>query len=308
MLNKKNLFIGGAIVVGLYLLNPYVGSTRGDGAAANADFNYKSDQLKITNFVGSVNLIKSVDDQIHIQVTNIKHGMTPHFDNIAGRIEVSGSEAIGSSSCNGFSLFSLFDEDESQLNISINGGKSREITEYPTLSIQAPESIHLTLSDSIIMGEFTNVEQLTIVSNSCSVLDFSDVANDARIELKGSGNIEIGNVGGTAGVSLTGSGDINIGKVSDDSVSSIRGSGNLHYDALAGISKMNIRGSGNIDVDYMTGDAEFEIRGSGDIRVAGGELNWFIANVSGSGNVDYDGSAVNFRSNVKGSGDINTRF
>lgn len=307
MFEKKNLLIGAGVLVGLYLLNPYVGSSRGSDVS-ETQFTHQSEQLKIINFVGKVELTKSADAQIHIQVSNIQHGFTPQFDNIAGKVEVSGSEVINSSTCGGFSLFSFSDEDELNPKISINGGSDYRLSEYPILRIQAPKNTNLTLNDSIIVGQFSNIGKLAISSKSCSLLEFAEIGKDLRIVQRGSGKISIDKVGGTADVSLRGSGDVSIGKLMDDSVSVIQGSGNIHYASMSGISKMTVRGSGDIEVGFITGDAELLVQGSGDIDIADGDLNWFIASVLGSGNVEYDGAAANFRSSVKGSGNIDTKF
>ncbi|PCI85518.1 MAG: hypothetical protein COB24_12770 [Hyphomicrobiales bacterium] len=306
MIDKKNLLIGGGILLGLYLLNPFSGSHR--GAADDTEFNYQSDTLKIVNFVGRVEMTTSSDGQIHIQASRIAAGLTPNFDHIAGKLEISGNEKITNISCNTSSLLSWAKGDDSDLNITINGGSSRKLSEFPTLQIQAPATVNLILEKNLIFGQFSQTDQLTVGMLSCGNLNFDQVKNDARIDIKGGGDIDIKSVGGSANSSIRGSGDIHIGSIAQDSVSQISGSGNISYDDITGIHKMSIRGSGDIDVSQITGDAEISIRGSGDVDIDDGDLNWLIATIQGSGDIDYGGTATNRRFVVRGSGEINTKY
>ena len=328
MIERKNLLIGGGILLGIYLLNPYSGSFRSH-TAMNLDnqFDYQSDTLKIVNFVGKVEMTTSPDELIHIQTSNVQSGFELNFDHIAGKLEISGSEEINNTSCNGFSFFSWGGADKSDPNISINGGSTRKLSAYPILKIQAPDSVKLILQKSIIHGQFANIDSLSANLISCDKLTLNNVQNDARIEIRGSGDVEIntvggnlnnsirgsGNiniqsVGGSASSSIRGSGDINIGTIEQDSVSQILGSGDIHYDRISGIHKMTITGSGDIKVNKIIGDAELLVRGSGDIEIDDGELNWLIATVRGSGDIDYDGAVNNRRLSVTGSGEIDTKY
>ncbi|MBL1421295.1 MAG: DUF2807 domain-containing protein [Alphaproteobacteria bacterium] len=306
MIEKRNLLIGGGILLGLYLLNPFSGSHR--GAEDDAEFNYQSNTLKIVNFIGKVEMTTSSDGKIHIQATNIAAGLTPNFDHIAGKLEISGNEKITSISCSTSSLLSWAKGDDSDLNITINGGSSRKLSEFPTLQIQAPATVNLILEKNLIFGQFSQTDKLTVGMLSCGNLNFDQVKNDVRIDIRGSGNIDIKSVGGSANSSIRGSGDIHIGSIAQDSVSQILGSGNITYDDITGIHKMSIRGSGDIDVNQITGDAEISLRGSGDVDIDDGDLNWLIATVQGSGDIDYGGTATNRRLVVRGSGEINTKY
>jgi len=62
MIDKKNILIGGAILVGLYLLNPF----SGNAALDDRNFSYKTDTLSINNFVGRINISPSPDAELHI--------------------------------------------------------------------------------------------------------------------------------------------------------------------------------------------------------------------------------------------------
>ena len=309
MIEKKNLLIGGGILVGLYLLNPFNGSFRGQSAIAEVgEFNYQSARLKIINFVGRVEMTKSADNQIHIQTSHVRTDTAPNFDHIAGTLEISGAEEINSSSCYGASWFFWGDNDHDDPNISINGGSRRKLSDYPTLKIQAPDGVKLELEKNIIFGQFDDVDSLNVNMVSCGNLKFNQVKNDAYIGIRGSGDIDIKTVGGSVTSTIRGSGNIDIGSIAQDSVSQIRGSGDIHYGQINGIHKMTVTGSGDIKVDQINGDAELLVSGSGDIDIGDGDLNWLIATVRGSGDIDYDGDANNRRLKVSGSGEIDTKY
>lgn len=310
MFNKKNLLIGGAVLVGLYLLNPYTGSFRSGevNASGNKQFEYQTQQLKIINFVGTIEYGTSKDDSIHINVSNIRDGLAPKFDHIGDKLEISNFDNISTTDCNSFSWVWWGNDDETGINISINDGSSQKLDHYPILKILAPNNVSLSLDKSLIRGNFSTLENLNANMTACSQLNIGSVTNDAKITIRGSGDIDIGRVGGVANSNIRGSGNVKIGNIGQDSVSNIRGSGDIEYGHINGIHKMTIHGSGNINVEQINGDAEMRIMGSGDIKIKTGELNWMIANIEGSGSIDYDGRANNRKFNIKGSGDINTNY
>ncbi len=336
--SKKNLMIGGAILVGLYILNPYSSQSVLD----DKNISIETSELSIQNFVGRVNMVASADGQLHVEIRNINKGLAPTFNNIAGRLEIQGSEKIKQFSCNHFS-FLWWGNDSDAPNISVNGRSKRSLDEYPILEIKAPEHLKLTLDQNIIHGNFIDLESVDINSKACSDLSIGNIKNDATIKLYsdsqvslnnilgnakidlfgngnvtaddiagnvelnvgGSGDINVADIGGTANISVRGSGGIEANDVAQDSVVSVNGSGQVTLDKLNGIAKMKLNGSGDIDVEAIYGDAELLVTGSGDIDVDDGTLNWLIARVTGSGSIDYNGSYKHKKVKTTGSGDIN---
>lgn len=312
-IDKKNLMIGGAILVGLYILNPFSGREMlnpfsGHATIEERGHNFASNHLLINDFVGKIHLTPSNDGKIHIEMSNLSADTNPKIDHVAGRLEINGAEKIGKSSCYGFSFFSWGQDNKSDPNISINKHSSQKLSQFPVLNIQAPQDIKLTLNKNIIFGSFSNIDELDLTSYSCSQLDFNQVTHDVNIDLKGSGNIDVDLVGGSANINLQGSGDVIIGTVKQDSQTNLRGSVNVLYNRLNGINKMHIQGSGDISTDVVNGDVEALIQGSGNITLHDGDLNWFIATVQGSGNIEFGGTANNTRFVTKGSGDIDSKY
>lgn len=307
MINKKNILIGGAILIGLYFINPF----SGNAALDDRNFSVKSDTLSINNFVGRIEITESPDAELHIDISNITENFKPNINNIAGKLEISGGETINRSSCNDFSLFSwnIFSHaEDNNPTISINGSNGQKLTEYPVLRIQAPTTTNLNLNNNIVRGTVSNVQSLDLAAASCTSLKFANVAGDVNVSLHGSGDVQLNDIGGSAKITLRGSGDVRIHNVAEDSQTLVHGSGDVQYNNLNGINRMEVNGSGDIDVGYINGDAELSVRGSGDIDISGGDVNWLIAKIQGSGDIDYDGKAKNTRFTIQGSGDITTNY
>lgn len=303
MFEKKNLLIGGGILVGLYFLNPYTGSFRGE--AETTEFSYQSSEVSIVNFVGKIIHTNSPDQQIHFITTHKNQAFTPRFDHIGGGLQISNFDKISSTSCNGFSWFWWGNsDDDAELKVGINNGSSHKFSDYPVVEIQTPDHIDLKITSSVISAKFGDLESLSIDMMGCGNASFGNITNDARINLSGSGDVEIASVGGSATTQLRGSGNVKINNVASDTTSNIRGSGDIEFGEIHGIHRMSIRGSGDIEVKKMVGDAELYVQGSGDIEIDDGDVNWFIAKVQGSGDIEYGGKLKHQKLNEQGSGEI----
>jgi len=127
-----------------------------------------------------------------------------------------------------------------------------------------------------------------------------------RLDISGSGNINIAQIWEAEDLktNISGSGNINMEAIDTDSFNAnISGSGSIL--ALSGetdYANLNISGSGNIDIrTVVAGTAYAKISGEGNIFVQVNEL--LDATISGSGSIYYTGSPqVNVH--VSGSGKV----
>ncbi len=125
------------------------------------------------------------------------------------------------------------------------------------------------------------------------------------VSLAGSGDIE--NSGTIKAdefkVVLAGSGDINLNVSSQSLESSIAGSGDITLRGSAKNLTTNIAGSGDFNGKSLEStNVTAKIAGSGDINVVcNGELK---ARVSGSGDIKYSGKPTNKDTKVSGSGSV----
>lgn len=123
-----------------------------------------------------------------------------------------------------------------------------------------------------------------------------------RVNLDGSGDINIQANSPEVNTHLTGSGDVHLQVVTEQLNASITGSGNYTITGSTINSDFEITGSGDFSTyEFITEKTLVDITGSGDIKVnVSDELN---VNISGSGNVYYKGQPT-IQSRITGSGNI----
>lgn len=219
----------------------------------------------------------------------------------------------------------------SNANVKISIGKWRyskrsggfkNLKEYPSLKITAPRNTHLNISKSVVFGDVGEIGSGDIRISSCGDLDFEDVMGALNIDIRGSGDVSIGNAGSTE-ISISGSGDLTTQNLASVDVS-INGSGDLEIGDVTGHVSVNSRGSGDVEVGRIGGDLDYDsagsgdfdvdsvygnslsvsTRGSGDIEIDDGNVEMFHAQISGSASVRYGGETVNAKAKTNGSGDI----
>lgn len=127
----------------------------------------------------------------------------------------------------------------------------------------------------------------------------------SSVSLAGSGDVE--NSGTIKAndfkVALAGSGDIDLKVDADSLESSIAGSGDIQLSGSTGSLETKIAGSGDFDGSSLDSkDVDVKIAGSGDVNVVcNGTLK---VRISGSGDVKYSGNPTNKDTKVSGSGSI----
>jgi hypothetical protein len=279
---------------------------------------YSGDTVSIENFIGTVEIRTGGGSQINVAISNPgEHAGDPTVSQNGNLVAIDGGESVRNLNC-------------SNRNGSMrigrggwNGWRSgNPISEYPTLTITAPESVALELRRSAFQGETGDLGRADITMSSCGNLVMGDIAGAANINISGSGDITAGSVGDDLGISINGSGDVELGRiggevdldiagsgdvimadVSGDTEVNINGSGDVRFADIGGVT-VRVSGSGDIAADSMNGAFFARINGSGDIEIDGGRAEPFEAQIHGSGDIDFDGTAVNVEINEGGSGDI----
>ncbi len=106
-------------------------------------------------------------------------------------------------------------------------------------------------------------------------------------------------------LSLSGSGTIiGEGRINADELRlSVSGSGNIDLETICRELDMRISGSGKIDLDGEADRAEIGISGSGDLRADKMEVGIFRARISGSGNCSIT-ATEEIEANISGSGNV----
>ena len=125
----------------------------------------------------------------------------------------------------------------------------------------------------------------------------------AKVEIAGSGRIDVGAVKETIEIEVAGSGNISAASASSADVE-IAGGGNVSLGPLAGGLNADVAGSGDIRVAQLNGPVDVEIAGSGSVLVNNGQATSFSVEIAGSGDVMFKGHVVNPKVEIMGSGDV----
>jgi hypothetical protein len=126
---------------------------------------------------------------------------------------------------------------------------------------------------------------------------------DAKIELEGSGQVDMGQVFGALNIEIDGSGKVNAGDVKSVHAE-LNGSGDAAIGSINGPLHLEIAGSGNLTATKVTGPVKIEIAGAGSVKIADGVADPFKVEIAGSGDVFFGGVAVNPDISAFGSGKV----
>ena len=192
--------------------------------------------------------------------------------------------------CAGFMDFELVNGKEG--NITIEGEENlleyiiTEI-EYDALVVKVKKGVNLKPSWSKGIKVTIPIEDIEKVSLAGS----GDVWNKDVIE------------GENLRVNLAGSGDMNLNVKTKSLISKISGSGDIKIIGETDNLETEVTGSGDFDgFDLESNSTEAQVTGSGNIKVVSNKS--LYARVTGSGDIDYKGNPEKEDTKVTGSGSI----
>lgn len=232
--------------------------------------------LSIENFIGTIDV--RTGDYDKITVTDADGAPVTRK---RGGVSIDGGETIKNANCKTSNL---------SANISIGKwtwkkrkGGYKDLEEYPTIIITAPENTHLIIDEAIIFGDVGNIGSADIQIRSCGDLEFANINGQVDLRIAGSGDVSMGN-GGVGDISIAGSGDFTA--LNMDSVKiAIAGSGDVQVADISGSARATIAGSGDTEFGSVGGDFHYRGAGSGDLDVGNIDGNAEIS-TGGSGNVE----------------------
>jgi hypothetical protein len=126
---------------------------------------------------------------------------------------------------------------------------------------------------------------------------------DAKIELEGSGQVDMAQVFGALNIEIDGSGKVNAGDVKSVHAE-LNGSGDAAIGSINGPMHLEIAGSGSLTATKVNGPVKIEIAGAGSVKIADGVADPFKVEIAGSGDVFFGGLAVNPSIEAFGSGKV----
>ncbi len=149
------------------------------------------------------------------------------------------------------------------------------------------------------------------IGDTMGALDFTANATkskvgklkSAKIELDGSGQVDMSQVAGPLRLEIDGSGRVNAGDV--ESVhAELNGSGDASIGSVHGPLNLDIAGSGSLTATKVVGPVDIDIAGAGSVKIADGLADPFKVDIAGSGDVFFGGVAVNPHIDALGSGKV----
>tara|TARA_R110000868_G_scaffold51823_16_gene163955 strand:+ start:10867 stop:11874 length:1008 start_codon:yes stop_codon:yes gene_type:complete len=275
---------------------------------------YAADTVSIENFIGRVEIRTGTSSQVSVAITNAG-GIAddPQLAQTGSSLAIDGGQSIRNLNCN---------TRGGQIRIGPRWGTQHDIADYPLLTITAPASLALRLSDSAFQGTSGDLGSLDLEMDSCGRFETGDIAHDVDISINGSGDITtraiggdveigingsgdvvLGTIAGLAHVGINGSGDVRMADVTGNVEVAINGSGDVEFGDVAGL-EVRISGSGDVSADTMNGPLSVRVGGSGDVSVHGGRAEPVDISINGSGDVSFGGTAVNVTVRESGSGDV----
>ncbi len=195
---------------------------------------------------------------------------------------------------------------DGKYRLKLKGDKLRPLEDYPRLEISMPSSASLDLALNSGYVKVDDILATKIVIQGCGDAFLNNVANNFVGDIRGSGDISVGNVGEMS-VDIKGSGDVNVGSVAGKAMADIKGSGDVVIGNISGEFYASIKGSGDVFAKSANKKAIIEVRGSGDVEIADGKFESADVNVAGSGDILIDGEVVDLNVMINGSGDVDVR-
>ncbi len=171
-------------------------------------------------------------------------------------------------------------------------------------------SLHLVVPRGADVGVEDFIGDATI-GDTMGNLDFSANATkskigklkSAKIELDGSGQVDMSQVTGPLNIEIDGSGRVNAGDVQSVHAE-LNGSGDAVLGAVHGPLHLEVAGSGNLTATKVNGPVKIEIAGAGSVKIADGLADPFHVEIAGSGDVFFGGLAVDPHIEALGSGKV----
>ncbi len=153
-----------------------------------------------------------------------------------------------------------------------------------------------------------------VIGDTMGRLDFEAAASkahignvsDAKVELGGTGTVDIASVAHTLDLDVGGSGKIHVGSAGRVKAD-LAGSADAQFGAIAGGLDLDIAGSGDVTASHVNGPVSVDIAGSGSVRIADGVADPLHVNIMGAGNLYFGGMAVDPRVDAVGSGSVHIK-
>lgn len=263
---------------------------------------FAGDTLEIRDFIGSINWSNGP--------------MSVEIEKNAGDTKVSGRsnmtvdggfEKIDGSDCkSGYGSFNI--EWFGKKKEGRFGGFEK-LKDFPVLNITVPRDTKLVIRNSIIFTAGSpDIDEADLELRHCGDIDLGDIEHTLALDSRGSADVTVGSTGQIV-ASLKGSGDLTGGNTGDVLVKShgsggvelgnaasiemsLHGSGDLEAFDVGGLVEISSHGSGDVELNEVAGSLTYSSHGSGDLDVVSVTGKQLYLKSHGSGDMDVGGGNV----------------
>ncbi len=261
--------------------------------------------LEITNFIGRIEV--QTGPNFALEITQEARTKNISYEDTGRSLSIDGNVRRPSSKgCKGYYGNLSWSTDTSETRKQFGGYKNLE--DYPQLTITAPESLVLNISNSIIFGSAGNVAAVNLSDSHCSRFDIGNVTDFLVMDIGGSGAFDIGDAGradinvsgaaqagvkssGATALYTSGSSDAEIGQINGNVTLGASGSSDIEIGNVAGTVDVNTSGSSDVRIDSVSGPLKVGSSGSSSVQIEDGRALTAVMRASGSADIAFDGTA-----------------
>lgn len=253
---------------------------------------YQAGSIRLRHVAARVVVLTEERADVSVEIDNPGGAPTPEISLSDGRLTMDGHlrGRIGECTAEGADL---------------RGYGFVNYDQMPLITIRAPRDVDLNFTGAG-RAEIGATNDLTLDINGCAHANAAEVANEASLDLNGSGQIIVAGAR-EALIDLNGSGSVRVETVRASADAEVNGSGEVTIANLTGSLNMDNRGSGSLEV--LAGavtEAEIELFGSGQVRL-GAPIERLSVSIFGSGDVDAPVAVGQLDAEIFGSGDVSVQ-
>ena len=171
----------------------------------------------------------------------------------------------------------------SPYSVNINDLGEVSESELPRIEIKTPRTLDLAVSGGVATTVGPS-DTATFSFAGCGPATLGDVKGELEVDAAGTGDVR-GGAAQSARIQIAGSGEVDLGVVTQGLEASIAGSGSARAKSV-------------------TGALDASIAGSGDVVINGGAISKADISIAGSGDVVVDAPVVDLDASIMGSGDV----
>lgn len=231
---------------------------------------YQAGSIRLRHVAARVVVTTEDRTDVSIEIDNPGGAPTPEISLSEGRLTVDGRLRGRIDNC-------------TDTGADLRGYGFVSHDQMPLITIRAPRDLDLSFTGAGT-AEIGATNDLNLDVNGCARANAGDVANEANIDLNGSGRVVV------AGA--------------QDALIDLNGSGSVRVEAARASADAEVNGSGSVTIANLVGSLSLENRGSGSMEVLAGAVTEARIELLGSGQMTLNAPTQRLNVSIFGSGDV----